>query len=294
VRRANGRGRLVAARKPPTERQRRLGAELRRMREHVGLSLTEAAALHRVDKTTISNTESARFGVSADRVRVWAANYSCPDQAYIDALAEMARERSGANWWDEYRGTLAASVLDLAELEHHAVVLRHVQITHMPGLLQHEDYARVVFQEAVPRLTPEALDRQVEFRRRRSEVLDRPKPPECTFLVHEAALRMRFGSRGTVRTQLDHLLKESDRENVTIRVIPFTAGGFPSAGSSTLYACGLVRQLDTVQIDVPTGVTFLHADTHLENYRAVLDRMEQRSLAPNRSRDSIRKVVQEL
>ncbi|WP_369365496.1 helix-turn-helix domain-containing protein [Streptomyces sp. CG4] len=281
-------------RKPPTARQRRLGAELRRMRERIGLSLTEAAALHRVDKTAISNTESARFGVSADRVRVWAANYTCPHQAYVDALANMAKERAGANWWDAYRDSMASFMLDLVELEHHAASLRHVQITHLPGLLQHEDYARAVFSEAVPPLARQALDLQVEFRLRRRALLDRPEPPDCSFLLHEAALRMLFGDRAVVRRQLEELLKQSERESVALRVIPFSSGGFPSAGSSTMYASGPVRQLDTVQIDVPNGVTFLDSETHLTNYRAVLDRMEQRSLDPGHSRDFIRKVLHEL
>ncbi|WP_371791298.1 helix-turn-helix domain-containing protein [Streptomyces sp. NBC_01471] len=284
----------MPVRKPPTARQRRLGAELRRMREHVGLSLTDAAALHRVDKTAISNTESARFGVSADRVRVWASNYSCPDQAYVDALADMARERAGSNWWDEFRDSIASFMLDLVEVEHHAIALRHVQITHLPGLLQHEDYARSVFGEAVPPLTREAMDLHVDFRMRRRALLDRPSPPDCSFLLHEAALRMLFGSGAVVRKQLEELLKYSEREEVTLRVIPFAAGGFPSAGSSTMYANGPVRQLDTVQIDVPDGLTLLDAETHLTNYRAVLDRMEARSLEPGRSRDFIRKVLQEL
>jgi hypothetical protein len=270
-----------------------LGAELRKMREHVGLSLTDAAALHRVDKTAISNTESARFGVSADRVRVWATNYSCPDLAYVDALAEMARER-GTNWWEDYRDTLPATTLDLAELEHHAVALRGVQITHMPGLLQHEDYMCAVFKEAVPPLTPHDLERKIAFRMGRRALLDRlSAPPECTFLTHEAALRMRFGSTRTVKNQLEYLLKQADRENVTIRVVPFAAGCYPSAGSSTLYAYGPLRQLDTVQLDTATGSTFLHAESHLVNYRAVIDRMQHLSLDPDRSRDFIREVLQE-
>ncbi|GAA0350378.1 helix-turn-helix transcriptional regulator [Streptomyces blastmyceticus] len=283
----------MSARKPPTERQRRLGAELRKMRERVGMSINEAAVLHRTDRTTVSNTESARSGVSSDRVRVWAANYSCPEAKYIDALAEMARER-GAYWWDEYRGTLPAALLDLAEMEHRAVALRSAQIMHMPGLLQHRDYARAIFQEAVPSLAPEDLERKLEFRVRRSDVLDRSRPPECTFLVHESALRMRFGARAVLQTQLAHLLEQSDRENVTIRVVPFEAGGFANAGSSTHYAYGPVPELDMVQIDVPTGVAFLYADTHLVNYRVVLDRMEQRSLGPGRSLDFIREAAQHL
>ncbi|GGZ81063.1 helix-turn-helix domain-containing protein [Streptomyces echinoruber] len=283
----------MPVRKPPTERQRRIGAELRRMRERAGLSINEAATLHHTDRTTVSNTESARSGVSSDRVRVWAANYSCPDAAYVDALAALAGMR-GTQWWDAYRGKLAPQLVDIAEMEHHAVALRYAQITHMPGLLQHRDYMRGVFQQAVPPLTPESLDRHVEFRLRRTEVLDRDDPPRCTFLIHEAALRIWYGDRGVLRTQLAHLLKESERDNVAVRVIPFAAGGFANVGSCTVYAHGPVPQLDTVQIDVPTGVLFLHEETHLVNYRAVLDRIEERALDPERSRDFIRAVAQDV
>jgi hypothetical protein len=263
------------------------------MREHIGMTINEAATLHRTDRTTVSNTESARSGVSSDRVRVWAANYRCPDARYVDALAEMARER-GPNWWDEYRDLLPAGLLDIAEMEHHASALRWAQIMHMPGMLQLPDYMRGVFGEAVPAMDSADLERHVEFRVKRAESLDRADPPPCEFLVHEAALRMRFGGRKVLRRQIEHLLEQSDRPNITIRVVPFSAGGFANAGSSTLYACGPVPQLDTVQIDVPTGVSFLHAETYLVNYRAVLDRMGERAIGPESSLDFIRRVAQEI
>lgn len=286
----------MAVRKPPTERQRRLGAELRKMRERAGLTLGEAARLHHTDRTTISNVESGRFGVSADRVRVWAANYACREPAYVDALAKIARERRASNseWWDEYRDGLVATVLDLAELEHNAASIQMAQITHMPGLLQHEDYARAVFTEAVPPLAADDFERKLEFRIRRRCVLDKSEAPRCHFIVHETALCMRFGGASVMKRQLDYLLEQSDRANVHLRVLPFSAGGFPAAASSTLYACGPVQQLDTVQTDTPVGSVFLHAETHLTNYRAVLDRMRERSLTPDASRQFLREAAQRL
>ncbi|WP_432066048.1 helix-turn-helix domain-containing protein [Streptomyces sp. C10-9-1] len=263
------------------------------MRERAGLSLTAAATLHGVDKTTISNSESARFGVSPDRVRVWAANFACPEPAYVDALAAMAGER-GSHWWDEYRGALSAPVIDIAELEHHAVALRSSLILHLPGLLQEPDYMRAVFEEAVPALSPELLDRNIEFRRARQRILDAPAGPPCDFLVHESALRVAFGGRQVMARQLAYLLKGSERENVRVRVIPFAAGGIPNAGSSAVYAEGPVPALDTVQIDVPHGTIFCHAEADLVRYRHVLGRVEQRSLDPGASQDFIRAVLREM
>ncbi|MFJ8865374.1 MULTISPECIES: helix-turn-helix transcriptional regulator [unclassified Streptomyces] len=283
----------MASRKAPTARQRRVGTELRRLRERTGLSLTEAAAALGTDRTTVSNSEAGRFGVSALRVRAWAGHYECPDAAYVDALSGMAGERVNG-WWEDYRGDLVSAALDLAELEHHAVAIRSAQILYMPGLLQNEEYARAVFAEVVPPLSPERLRRLLSHRLRRRDVLDREDAPTCVFLIHEAALRMTYGGSGVARKQLGHLLAESERDNVTVRVIPFAAGGFPEIGSSTQYVYGPVPQLDTVQTDTATGPAFIDAESRLVNYRAVLDRVESRSLDPKSSRDFIRDITQSM
>ncbi|BAG20777.1 DUF5753 domain-containing protein [Streptomyces griseus] len=280
-------------RKAPTARQCRVGTELRKMRQHAGLALAEAATLLSTDRTAISNTESGRFGVSGERVRAWAGGYACPDDAYVEALAAMAEER-GRGWWEDYREDLTSGSLDLAELEHHAVGIRAVLIMYMPGLLQNEDYARAVFAEAVPELPPARRRRLLSHRLKRRDVLDRENPPNCTFLIHEAALRMTYGDSGVARGQLAHLLRESERDNVTIRVVPFAAGGFPETGSSTHYVYGPVPQLDTVQTDTATGPAFLDAETRLRNYRAAMDRVEDLSLDPRKSRDFIREVAQQV
>ncbi|WP_217146255.1 helix-turn-helix transcriptional regulator, partial [Streptomyces sp. AC627_RSS907] len=119
-------------RKAPTARQRRLATELRKMRERAGLSISDAAQLLSTDRTTVSNIESGRFGVSADRVRAWSTHHACPDPKYVDALARMAEER-GKGWWEQYRGTLSTSALDLAELEHNARSLTVLQVVYVPG-----------------------------------------------------------------------------------------------------------------------------------------------------------------
>ncbi|MGW3322517.1 Scr1 family TA system antitoxin-like transcriptional regulator [Streptomyces virginiae] len=279
-------------RKAPTARQRRLGTELRKMREHAGLLPAQAVQLLGTDRTAIANIESGRSGVSGERVRTWAGHYGTSDSAYIGALADMAEERS-QGWWEDYRGKLSSGALDLAELEDKSCKLRAVQIMHVPGLLQIEAYARAVFEEAVPELDPASLRRQLSFRLKRRDVLDRDDAPECTFLIHEAALRLEFGGPRVAKAQFCRLLEESERKNVTVRVIPFP-GGFPNAGSSTLYASGPVPQLDTVQTDTAHGPAFLDAETRLVNYRAILDRTEQRSLDPVQSRDFIHKRAQQV
>lgn len=89
---------------------------------------------------------------------------------------------------------------------------------------------------------------RVAHRTDRQRVLDRPSPPALDVILHEAALRMEFGGAAVARRQLEHLLLMSERETVTLRVIPFKAGGLPGAGQSVVYAEAAVPRLDTVEL----------------------------------------------
>ncbi|WFB08555.1 helix-turn-helix transcriptional regulator [Streptomyces sp. LX-29] len=276
-----------------TARQRRLGAELRKMREAAGLNAREASTLLGIDHTRISHMETARFGIGSDRLRVLASNYGCTDQAYVDALIAMATERD-KGWWEEYRGILPAGFLDLSELESRATFLRTYQIAHLPGLTQTEDYARAVFDFTFPRLSKEDAEARTAHRMKRAHVLDRRDGPKFTAVVHEAALRMRFGGRDLARKQLEHLLSLSERPNCTIRVLTFEADGFAGSGQAVLLAGGPLPQLDTVQLDSAHGALFLDAEAQLNAYRDLLSAVERRSLNARQSRDLIREIAHTL
>ncbi|MEV0266984.1 helix-turn-helix transcriptional regulator [Streptomyces sp. NPDC050617] len=274
----------------PTARQQRLGSELRKLRERAGMTASEAGALLGADQARISNIESGRAGVSAQRLRALAQTYDCADRQLIDALTTLTGSRT-RHWWEEYRGTLPPGLLDLAEIEHHAVALRTAQTSILPGLLQTSDHARVIFDQGVPPLPPDEVEHRVAHRLRRQGVLCRDTPMPYTAVIHEAALRMRFGGRDVTRAQLDHLVAMSERENVRVLAIPFERGEFPGAGQTILYASGPVAQLDTVQLDQSHGPALLDAADQLARYRALLDRMEELALDRARSRDFIRAIA---
>ncbi|MER8043508.1 helix-turn-helix transcriptional regulator [Streptomyces sp. NPDC094032] len=280
-------------RSTPTARQQRLGHELRKLREQSGMSAQQAAALLGVDRTRIPNVESGRFGISAERVRTLAFNYGCPDTALIDLLAAMAQERD-RGWWEQYRGLLPPALIDIAELEFHASELHSAVTTHLPGLLQTEEHARAVFDTADPPLPGPDLEARVDLRLHRQEVLDRDPPTLYAAVIHEAALRMQFGGPKVARAQLEYILERSERDTISVRVIPFTAGGFPGAGQSFTYASAPVPQLDTVQLDSSHGSILLDTDMQLRRYRGLLERLSGLALPVSDSRDFIRAIAQDL
>lgn len=283
----------MPSRSHPTQRQRRLGAELRKLREAAGMSAEQAGAVVNIKAYQVSHLEAGRVGVTPNRLRTLVYNYGCSDDSLIEALVAISDERD-KGWWEEYRGVLPPGYLDIAELESNSPRMRTSSSIHIPGLLQTEEHARAIFDEAVPPLPKPEFESRIAHRMQRQAVLDRRNPPRFEAIIHEAALRMQFGGRKAARGQLEHLLVATERENVQVHVITFEAGGYPGAGQTALYAYGLVPRLDSVQLDAAHATVFLDGETHLGNYRSLMDRMERAAMSPEDSRIFVATLIRQL
>ncbi|MFD8980424.1 helix-turn-helix domain-containing protein [Streptomyces sp. NPDC059564] len=277
----------------PTERQKRLGAELRRMRLAADVTAESAAGLLGIDRPKVSAIEQGIRTISEERLRSLACHCDCADGEYVDALVAMTRPRK-RGWWERYRGSLSAPVLDIAELEAHATRMRCAHSVHVPGLLQTSDHALALFRLVLPALPEHEIALRLAHRLERQQVLDGDSAPEYVTVVHEAALRMQFGGPKVARAQLEHLNRSSERSNIVLRVLTFEAGGFPGAGQTVNYLEGPVPRLDTAQVDSTHGPDFLHTEAQLAKYRAQLDWMERLSLSPEASRDFIHSLARQL
>jgi transcriptional regulator with XRE-family HTH domain len=278
----------MPARSIVTARQQRLGAELRKLRERAGLTAREAAQASGIAESKISMTEAGRVGVSAERVRHLADQYACDDTGLVEALVGMAAER-GRGWWEEYRDLLPPGFLDLAELEQRATYLKSFENVRIPGLLQTEEQVRATYASPVSTLGKEQVETRVAFRLRRQEVLEEA---DYEVVVHEAALRVRLADRKVAQRQLLHILEQSERPQVTLRVVPFDVDGFTLIGTPVLLAGGPVPQLDTVLLDSPHAGTFIDAEAQLNVYRRVINSVEGAALGVVESRDLIHRLAQ--
>ncbi|MER6051287.1 helix-turn-helix transcriptional regulator [Streptomyces sp. NPDC001793] len=281
-------------REVPTARQARLGAELRKMRERAGKTALDAAGLLASDRARISHIEAGRSGVSEERIRRLATFYGCDDDGYVDALCAMSREHRGQFWWDEYRGVLPPAFLDMAELEHHAAYIRAYELSVIPGVLQTEDYARAVFQNSILPLSVEDLEVRVEHRMKRKQILERGTPTSYYAIVHEGALRMRYGGRKILRKQLETLAEASDGESTSVRVIPFDVEQMVASAQPLTYAGGPVSQLDSVQVDSYVGGGILDADTQLKAFRNLWEVLESLALNAEESRNLFHRIAREM
>ncbi|MDX2527665.1 helix-turn-helix domain-containing protein [Streptomyces europaeiscabiei] len=279
-------------RSQPTERQVRLGTELRRLREAAGLTARDVARFLGSTSAQMSHIEAGIAGVSEQRVRQLAAHYTCTDQELVGALVAMATDRT-RGWWEKFAGALPPIFADLAEMEHHATYLQDIATAHVPGLLQTEDYARAVYTYWRPELRQSEVELRVEHRMSRKVVLGREETP-YTAVLHEPVLRTRVADRSVARTQLDSLLALSENHDVTLRVIPFDVDGFAGASAELIYAGGRVPALDTAQRDTTYGPAFMDAPAHLKAMRVLFRRVAGVSLDPAPSRDYIHRLAKEL
>ncbi len=275
----------------PTVRQQRLGIELRKMRDRVGVTPKNLAATLGTDLPKISQMENGKSGISAERLRIWARTCDCPDGPYLDALLAMTQDRR-KYWWDGFRGRMPSAIVDIAEMEHHAESLSILNTTFIPGLLQTPAYAAAVFERLPPQMRQDAPVR-AEFRLRRQRIfVDHPKP-YCAIL-HESSLRMQFGGPEVQREQLIALLEKSEQPGLDIRVIPFSVPNYRGSNESSLYlARGPVPELDTVQIDLSNGPKFVHAEAELATYRRIKEEATAIAIGAEESRDFIRALAKD-
>ncbi|MEE1831996.1 helix-turn-helix domain-containing protein [Streptomyces sp. SP17KL33] len=188
---------------------RTFGAVLQALREHAGLSRAEFAEVVRYSRHTVESVELGR---------------RMPDESFVEraeeALGNTGALRRSAKFLTRGEAGLAAWFRRWARLEKIAVSLCTYECRLVPGLLQSEGYARALFENRIPLLTDEQLEAQVAARLERQKMLhERPTVP-FSFIVEESVFRRRLGGADVLRGQLEHLLEQLARRNVTLQVVP--------------------------------------------------------------------------
>ncbi|MFG2585259.1 helix-turn-helix domain-containing protein [Streptomyces malaysiensis] len=269
----------MALRTNPTERQRRLGAELRRLREQAELTLNEAGALIDMGRVHLTHVEGGRTAIPTERLRRLCEGYRCTSSPFVEALVSLAEDK-GKGWWSGYKRNMPAAALDLAELESRATSIRSYESLFVPGIFQTEDYVRAIFRVSDVVTNPVDIDRAVEFRMQRQTALTVEEPPTIHAVIHEAALHMRFGGSVVTRKQLLRLVELAELPHVTIQVLPFTADGLPMVNTPFNLIASHSGILETIQLDHASQSMFLHAPDSVAQYRKHFDRLRGVALPP--------------
>ncbi|MEU7556979.1 helix-turn-helix transcriptional regulator [Streptomyces eurythermus] len=260
----------------PTVRRRRLGQELRRLRELKGMTAEEVAERLLVSQSKISRLENGRRSISQRDVRDLCGVYEVEDKRIVDSLMEMARDSRQQGWWHTF-GDIPYSVY--IGLETDAESLRVYEPQIVTGLLQTRPYAEALVRGALPETSADEIEKRVEVRMRRQERITTERNPLRLWVVlDEAALHRVVGSRLVMREQLEHLIELSELPHVTVQVLPFEVGAHPGInGQYAILEFADAADSSVVYLEGVTSDLYLEKAQDVQKYAVMYEHLRAQS-----------------
>jgi transcriptional regulator with XRE-family HTH domain len=271
----------------PTGRRRRLGAELRRLREAAGLTIDRVAEELECSPSKVSRIETGQVSATPRDVRDMLGLYRV-DDARLEAMVQVAREARQRGWWQKFVD-VPDGVPAYVGLETAATSLDMYMALLVPALLQTPDYARAVIAAVRPDLPREEIDRRVELRLRRQDLLDQERPPRMRVLLDDAVLGRPVGGPAVMAAQRRRLLADADRPAVTIQVLEVGAGAHAGMdGPFTIFGFPAPAERDVVALDSAADALYLEGAEDVARYRRVFELLLPAARSPKDSAAIIR------
>ncbi|TBO60245.1 XRE family transcriptional regulator [Streptomyces kasugaensis] len=275
----------------PTVRRRRLGQELRRLRELKGMTAEEVAERLLVSQSKISRLENGRRSISQRDVRDLCGVYEVDDHRIVDSLMQMAKDSRQQGWWHAF-GDIPYSVY--IGLETEAASLRVYESLLLPGLLQTPGYAEAVIPGTVPELAPDQLDKRIQVRMRRQERVNDPdRQLRLWVVLDESALRRVVGSHLIMREQLEYLVEVSLLPHVTVQVLPYDTGAHAGmSGTFSILEFDDAADSSVVYIEGVTSDLYLEKTNDVHKYTIMYEHLRAQALNADKSRQFIADTAQ--
>ncbi|MGW4364301.1 helix-turn-helix domain-containing protein [Nocardia takedensis] len=288
----DGRVQSVVVERGPTVLRIALGGQLRKLRESRGITREAAGDAIRGSHAKISRLELGRTGFKERDIRDLLTLYGVIDTEEREAFLELARQANEPGWWHRYSDLLPTWFGTYLGLEQAARKIRTYEAHLVPGLLQTPEYSRAVLSLGSD---DSDTERRVQIRQRRQELLYRDEAPVIWAVIDEAALHRPVGGTRVQRDQMHHLIKLAGIPNVTIQVLPYSAGEHAAAGSSFSILRFAEPELpDVVYLEHLTSALYLDRRQDLAQYLSVMDRLSVQALPPDKSIEMLRDFAETL
>jgi len=275
----------------PTVRRRRLASELREIRESKGKSGDAVAAALKWSPSKISRYERARTGLQPREVERLLDYYEITGsrRALLLALAQDAAQKG---WWEEFADNLSTDYQEFIGLEHEASSIATWQVDVVPGLLQTQAYARHIISSysRVEPIAPGMIERLVRVRMRRQQMLNREPAPQLSVVLDESVLKRRIGDKSVMYEQLQRLVQEADRPNLTLRILPLNTQHTIFGESFVIFRFGSdddAMLQDVVCSELLRNEFSLEGERETYLYRIAFQMFADASLDPALSRELI-------
>ncbi len=278
----------------PTVLRILLGSQLRRLREARGLTREDAGYEIRGSGSKISRMELGRVSFKERDIKDLLTLYGVTDDQERDVLVDLARQANNPGWWHRYGDVLPPWFQAYLGLEAAASLIRTYEIQFVPGLLQTRDYARAVIRLGHEGSSDADIERRVELRLERQQVLDKPNPPQVWAVLDEAVLRRPIGGPDIMRAQLDALIEMSKRTHVRLQIMPFRTGGHAAAGGPFSILRFPEPELpDVVYVEQLTSAFYFDKRDDVDHYAIAMERVCVDAEPPNQTAVILSKIRQE-
>jgi transcriptional regulator with XRE-family HTH domain len=278
----------------PTALRILLGAHLRRLREAQGVTREDAGWEIRASESKISRMELGRVSFKERDVDDLLTLYGVLDTEERERLLTLARQANTPGWWHRYGDVLPGWFQSYLGLEAAASLIRTYEVQFVPGLLQTADYARAVVLLGHGRASADEVDRRVDLRMRRQQILDRPESVQLWAVVDEAVLRRPVGSRAAMRGQLQALIDATQRNSVHLQILPFEAGGHSAAGGAFSILRFPDQELpDIVYVEQLSSALYFDKRDDVELYVDAMERLCVEADQPERTAETLRRILKD-
>ncbi|MFF8031893.1 MULTISPECIES: helix-turn-helix domain-containing protein [unclassified Streptomyces] len=280
----------------PTLLKMLVGVQLAGFREDAGLSQDQAARSVGFSAAKLSRIESGkgRRPPTEGDVRALLKLYDTDDYE-TSVLVKLLRRAGEPGWWQRYDKRLMPEWFDrLVGLQEAAATIRTFEIQYVPGLLQTAAYTRAVVERGLPNAPAGEVQRRVELRMHRAELLRREDAPRLWAVLDESVLLRVLGDAAVMREQLEHLVTMAERSNVTVQIVPLdvTNASAPAIPVTYLRFGGLDLP-DVVYLEHIRSAHFLEDRDETEEYRIALDRLADEALRPRDSVELLRRTIKD-
>jgi transcriptional regulator with XRE-family HTH domain len=279
----------------PTVRRRRLAAELHRLRQASKMTIEQVAEALEWSPGKVSKIENARVSVLPRDARRLLDTYGVTEGQERELLLTLARESRERGWWQQYGETVPDWFATYVGLEAEASTIAAYQAEIVPGLLQTRAYATALHRAELMNATEEEIEQHVTLRMERQTRLAQPDAPLFWVVLNEAVIRRVIGERAIMHEQLTKLAEAASAPNITLQVLPFSAGAHASMDSAfSIVGFDPPTDGEIVYFEHPTCSLYLEKPDEVARYRLVYEHLRAASLSLDESRRLIARAAEDL
>ncbi|MEU5990888.1 helix-turn-helix transcriptional regulator [Spirillospora sp. NPDC047418] len=285
---------MAPGRHVPTVASTRLARELRSLRGQAGLSQEAVAEEMGWNESKLTRIENDKSRVLVRDVKRLLGLYKVEGDA-ADAMLELARLAREPDWWHQYSGAIPEWFQVYVVLEASASQVFQYEAEFVPGVMQTEGYTRAIMSTAPSADTDDEIADKVQVRAARQARLGGEDALEFWAVLNESVIRRLVGGREVMREQVKHLIKLARFRNVTLQVLPFSAGEHGAMhGTFTLLKFREPGDPDKVYMEQQTSCLYIQKAEEVDTYRLISDHLRARALDPNQTIEMLRAVAAEL